>query len=200
MNEIIKQSPPIMEKHNSLGVYFSIDEGYPAVPYGASQYFEKYGYMLVKDLYNTRYFKNHQYENLRKNNVFSIFSQEYYKCFEEIKNILESVLNANLYKKSYYDKFYTSSSGNLNHFNQNSDICVRYQLSSKSNKTIVYIKTDTEEIHQVNLCDGGALIYKNSLERNITIKNVRDSNNLFKKIIPNNFFSHQIFFHYDYCK
>jgi hypothetical protein len=199
MKKIIKQAPTIMEKHNALGVYFSIDEGYPAVPYGAIKYFEKYGYLLVKDLYNSGYFKNDYDKILRKNNICSIFSEDYYKCFEEIKNILESVFDTSLYKKSYYDKFFTTSSGNLDYFNQNSNICVRYQLSSNSNKTIVYIETDTNEIHEVNLCNGGALIYKNNIERKVSIKNVGDSNNVIKKLIPNNFFSHQIFFNYDYC-
>lgn len=220
------ESNPIMEQFNKYceqGLQCSIDPGDPAVPFGAREYFDRHGYMIIKNLCDPKelftpvpeergqikYYGSinlfmHDPNEMQVAGSLSRYSHPQYKeMHTKIRLILEDILGEKLYNTYYYDRFYFVGQKLVRHSDRDAcEISVSVQISTNSNKPWPFcIETSSGEERFANLQDGWGLLYK-GCER----EHWRDAlesrhsklrklwNKIFKK--EDDTYHHQIFFHY----
>jgi hypothetical protein len=220
------ESKPIMEQFNKYyqqGLQCSIDPGAPAVPEGARDYFNKHGYLIIKNLYDPKelytpvpkergqinYFGSidsfrHDSNEMQVPGSLARYSYPQYKqAHTKIRLILEDILGEKLYNTYYYDRFYFVGQRLVRHNDRNAcEISVSIQISANTKKSWPFcIETPNNDEHFANLYDGWGILYK-GCERDHWRDSLRSRYNNFEKICNkligknDDTYHHQVFFHY----
>lgn len=220
------ESNPIMEqfnKYHEQGLQCSIDPGAPAVPLGAREYFDRHGYMIIKNLYDPKelfhpvpkergqinYYGsvdrfNHNPDECQVPGSLARYSHPQYKeAHAKIRLILEDILGEKLYNTYYYDRYYFAGHRLVRHSDRDAcEVSVSVQISTNASKPWPFcIETPNGEERFANLQDGWGLLYKgcerdhwrDPLESRYG-KLERFVNKIRKK--DDDTYHHQIFFHY----
>lgn len=216
---------PVFEQFNKYpGMLCSIDFGSREVPYGARDYFNKYGYLIIKNLYDPKklydevpkergqfsYFNSiDKYEYLpveqQVNGSVSRYSHPKYKqIHSEIRLILQDILGIDLYNTYYYDRFYFPGQELVRHKDRGScEISVSIQISRSNRKSSWTFCAKTLEGNEssISLNDGDGILYM-GCEVEHWRTSLPKSHNLLRRIknkITGKYdpdYHHQIFFHY----
>jgi hypothetical protein len=217
---------PIMElfnKYNDIDLRCSIDSNDDAVPKGARDYFNRYGYLIIQNLFNpeelfdevpvqrgqiTYYGSLEKYsyseEELQVNGSLSRYNHPRYKeAHSKIRLILEDILGQKLYNTYYYDRFYFSGQKLCRHIDRDAcEISVSIQVSTNSTNSWPFcIETHNGEERFCNLQNGWGILYK-GCEREHWRDSLQSRHNKLKKLTNNilkkkdDTYHHQIFFHY----
>lgn len=220
------ESKPIMEqfnKYHQQGLQCSIDPGAPAVPLGAREYFDRHGYMIIKNLYDPKelfhevpkergqinYFGsvdrfNHNPDEMQVPGSLARYTHPQYKeAHTKIRLILEDILGEKLYNTYYYDRFYFAGQRLVRHSDRDAcEVSVSVQISTNADKPWPFcIETPSGEERFANLEDGWGLLYK-GCERQHWRDPLESRYTKFGKILnkvlrkPDDTYHHQIFFHY----
>lgn len=217
---------PIMKKFNKYaeqGLQCSIDPGAPDVPEGARQYFKKYGYLIIKNLWNPEelyhpvpkergqinYYGSvdkfhHNPEEIQVNGSLARYSHPQYKeIHSKIRLILQDILGEELYNTYYYDRFYFKGQRLVRHRDRDAcEVSVSVQISSNTNQLWPFcLQTLEGKEIAANLQDGWGLLYmgcnvehwRDPLESRYS-KFETIKNKILRK--PDDTYWHQIFFHY----
>jgi hypothetical protein len=217
---------PIMEqfnKYHEQGLQCSIDPGAPGVPEGAKQYFKKYGYLIIKNLWNPKelyatvpkergqinYYGSvdkfhHDPEERQVNGSLARYSHPQYKeIHSKIRLILQDILGEELYNTYYYDRFYFKGQRLVRHKDRDAcEVSVSVQISSNANQPWPFcLQTLEGKEIAANLQDGWGLLYmgcevehwRDPLESRYS-KLGRLTNKVLRK--DDDTYWHQIFFHY----
>jgi hypothetical protein len=217
---------PILEqfnKYSNQGLYCSIDKNAPPAPFGSREYFERHGYVIIKNLYDPKelyepvpnergqinYFGSvdnfrHTPDEMQVPGSIARYSHPKYKQIHtNIRLILEDILGEKLYNTYYYDRFYFAGQRLIRHKDRDAcEISVSVQVSSNSSKPWPFcIETPNEEERSLNLQDGWGLLYK-GCEREHWRDPLKSRHSKFKRILNkisrkrDDTYHHQIFFHY----
>jgi hypothetical protein len=221
------ESKPIMEqfnKYHEQGLQCSIDPGDPPVPIGAREYFDRHGYMIIKNLYDPKelyhpvpkergqmnwwgkkidQFTHSEVEAQVEGSLARYSHPQYSEIHSKIRLILEDILGEKLYNTYYYDRFYFAGQRLVRHSDRHAcEISVSVQISTNANKPWPFcIETPSGEERFANLQDGWGLLYK-GCEREHWRDPLQSKYNkptcLFNKITrkEDDTYHHQIFFHY----
>ena len=218
---------PIMEQYNKYheqGLQCSIDPGAPAVPQGAREYFDRHGYLIIKNLYDPKELYhpvpqergqidywgkesdqfNHYPKEYQVNGSLSRYNYPQYREIEsKIRMILEDILGEKLYTTYYYDRYYFVGQRLNRHSDR--DICkISVSIQISTNAFIPWplcIEDSYGEECSINLKDGWGLLYK-GCEREHWRDPLQSRYNKFGRLINRIFrkdddtYHHQIFFHY----
>ena len=177
---------PILEqfnKYHEQGLSCSIDRGDRQVPHGARDYFDRHGYMIIKNLYDAKELYRPVPEERGQINYwgkekgqFNYFPEEtqvngslatythpqYRQAHTNIRLILEDILGEKLYNTYYYDRYYFAGQRLFRHADRDAcEISVSIQISSNRSKPWPFcIETPIGEERFCNLKDGWGLLYK----------------------------------------
>ena len=223
MSKMIEVNP-IFEQFNKYpGLFCSIDPGDEAVPYGARDYFNRHGYLIIKNLYDPKelytsvpsergqinYYGSvdryhHNPDEIQVPGSLARYSYPKYKqAHTKIRLILEDLLGEKLYNTYYYDRFYFTGQRLVRHSDRGScEISVSVQISTNAVKPWPFcIETPNGEERFANLQNGWGLLYKGCEREHWRDplktrhnKKQRLLNKIFKK--EDDTYHHQIFFHY----
>lgn len=207
----------LMEMNNVTGLYCS------SLPIGGSSFegtkafFDKYGYIYVKNLYNpeelyddvpkergqiTYYGSLEKYEHISEeqqvNGSLARYSHPKYKYpHSQIRLKLEKILGEQLYNTYYYDRFYFPGQELIRHTDRDAcEISVTVHISSNSKLYWpIWMKSPEGEERYVEMNPGDGVIYKGC-----DIEHWREPFNPYlntlEKILKKDYYYHQIFFHY----
>lgn len=189
-----------MEQFNAYheqGLQCSIDFGGSAVPFGAREYFEKYGYIIIKNLWDPKAL----YDPIPKRNKDTKIKREQtskYKFLQaKIRKILEDILGETLYSDICYDCFYFERHRVDEHSNEDENkVIVSIQASTNLDSPWpFYIETSNGECHSIDLEDGWAILYNTSMTWRESFKS---NLNIFQKLFSkrDELYCHQIYYHY----
>jgi len=217
---------PIMEqfnKYHQQGLQCSIDPGAPAVPLGAREYFDRHGYLIIKNLYDPKelyssiseesgqitYYGSvdrfhHNPDEIQVPGSLSRYNHPQYKeAHIKIRLILEDILGEKLYNTYYYDRTYRRGQRLVRHKDRDAcEISVSIQISTNSVMPWPFcIETPNGEEHSVNLQNGWGLLYKGCERehwREPLESRYTKLGQFWNKIrrIKDDTYHHQIFFHY----
>lgn len=221
------ESKPIMEqfnKYHQQGLHCSIDPGAPAVPQGAREYFDKHGYMIIKNLYDPKELFHPVPKERGQMNWWGKNINEFTHCPDEmqvpgslarythpqyreahtkIRLILEDILGEKLYNTYYYDRFYFAGQRLVRHSDRDAcEISVSVQISTNASKPWPFcIETPSGEERFANLENGWGLLYKGCERqhwRDPLESRYGKRQRLWNKIRrkEDDTYHHQIFFHY----
>lgn len=168
-----KQFPPIMEGVVDLDIKLSLDYGSKPAPYGTVDFFNKYGYFVIDDLFD-----------------FDGSNQQ--KGLELIEKVLTQKIKLKVKNDSFKQFLFTSKNTSLPKIK--SDLVSIYQHYSSSKETPIYIKTKNNEYHQVLLNKGRIIVYENKLDITYCPSFKQKIYNKFK---PVNYYFHQLFFSFN---
>lgn len=207
----------LMEMNNATGLYCS------SLPVGGSSfegtkaYFDKYGYIYVKNLYDpkelfdevpkergqiTYYGSMNRYEHIPEeqqvNGSLARYSHPKYKYpHSQIRLKLEKILGEQLYNTYYYDRFYFPGQELTRHTDRDAcEISVTVHISSNSKVSWpIWMKSPEGEERYVEMNPGDGVIYKGC-----DIEHWREPFNPYRnsleKFFKKDYYYHQIFFHY----
>lgn len=215
---------PIFEQFNKyLGMYCSIDPGDETVPFGARDYFNRHGYLIVKNLYDPSELYNevpkergqfNYFESTELYNYIPVESQvegsisrysypKYKQIRTNIRLILQDILGMELYNTYYYDRFYFAGQELKKHKDRDScEISVSVQISKTSKESWPFCLTTLKgKDVSIPMNNGDGLIYmgcdvehwRDPLKKSHSTFR-RIKNKLLNKYDPD--YHHQIFFHY----
>ena len=217
---------PAMEyylKYYPQKLQCSIDRGDDPVPKGAKDFFDRHGYLIIKNLYDPEelfdlvpsergqinyYGSIDKYESVPDErqvpgSLARYTHPKYKEVHLKIRLILEDILGEKLYNTYYYDRFYFAGQKLDRHSDRDScEISVSVQISTNSTRPWPFcVETPNNQEHAVIIGNGSGVLYK-GCER----QHWRDSlssrygrfqrfmNKLKKK--NDDTYHHQIFFHY----
>ena len=213
------QSNPCMELDMPSGCYVSIEPPCEAGALGARQFFDKYGYMLIRGLWNPTEFQeeppeirgqinyhgkvdkfSHDEEEKQVKGSLARYSHPKFKyAHSQIRLKLQKILGEDLYNTYYYDRFYFAGQRLFRHTDRDAcEISLTYQISSNSKEPWpICFETPEGEEKYVLLNDGDAVLYK-GCERDHWREPLPPNNGLIKRLMkkPDDTYHHQIFFHY----
>jgi hypothetical protein len=220
------ESRPIMEqfnKYHQQGLQCSIDPGALPVPFGAREYFDRHGYMIIKNLYDPKKLYHHVPKERGQINYYGSVDcfqhnpdemqvpgslarythPQYKKAHTEIRMILEDILGEKLYNTYYYDRFYFTGQRLVRHSDRDAcEISVSIQISTNAiNPWPFCIETAQGEECFANLQDGWGLLYK-GCEREHWRDQLRSRYSRLGKFVnkirgkEDDTYHHQVFFHY----
>lgn len=206
-----------MEMNNITGLYCS------SLPVGGSSsegiraYFEKYGYILIKKLYDPdelyhivpkergriNYFGSidkfdHIPEEGQVIGSLERYSYPRYKnSHYQIRLKIEKILNEKLYNTYYYDRFYFPGQELTRHTDRDAcEISVTIHISSNSKKDWpIWFKTPEGEERFASMEPGDGVIYK-GCDIEHWRKPFDPYRNPIEKFFKKDYYYHQIFFHY----
>jgi len=213
----------VFNKYFEQNISCSIDPTDEPVPQGCRDYFDRYGYAIISNLYDpTELFDDvpkergqitygnsienfhHNPEEMQVVGSLARYNHPKYKqVHTKIRLILEDILGEKLYNTYYYDRFYFAGQRLYRHSDRDAcEISVSVQISTNSEKSWPFcIETVNGEERFCTLQNGWGLLYK-GCER----EHWRDTlesrhgkikntiNKIFK--IEDDTYHHQIFFHY----
>ena len=177
---------PILEqfnKYHEQGLSCSIDRGDRQVPHGARDYFDRHGYMIIKNLYDAKELYRPVPEERgqinywgKEKDQFNYFPEEtqvngslatythpqYRQANTNIRLILEDILGEKLYNTYYYDRYYFAGQRLFRHADRDAcEISVSIQISNNRKEPWPFcIETPSGEERFCNLEDGWGLLYK----------------------------------------
>jgi len=219
------ESRPVMELDIPTGCYVSIDPPCEPGALGAREFFQKYGYMIIRGIWDPEEFQEDmndlpkergQYSyrgkidkfvinpEIQVQNSLSRYNHPKYKyAHSQIRMILEDILGEKLYNTYYFDRFYFVNQRLFRHTDRNScEISLTYQINTNSKEPwgICFQTPDGEEKY-VNLNNGDAVLYK-GCDIEHWREPLKSRYNLVERLIrkvkkiEDDTFHHQIFFHY----
>lgn len=223
--KMIESTPKmeLFEPYSDRELRCSIDPTDKPVPYGARDYFNRYGYLIISNLCNPQELYSEvpsqrgQYNYQGSLDKFLYFPQElqvngslsrynyptYKRLHSEIRLILENILGEKLYNTYYYDRFYFV--GQRLHRHSDRDACeisVSIQISTNSKNSWPFcIETPDGEERFCNLQNGWGILYK-GCEREHWREPLKSRHKKTKQFInslmkrKDDTYHHQIFFHY----
>mgnify|MGYP003110326677 CR=1 FL=1 len=220
---------PMMEmfnKYHKQNLQCSIDEGAPPVPFGAREYFDRHGYMIIKNLYDPKKLYRpvpqergqitywgkrldefiYQEEEQQVNGSIATYTHpQYREAHNQVRFILEDILGEKLYNTYYYDRYYFKGQRLVRHRDRDAcEISVSIQISSNRESPWSFgIETPNGKELACNLQDGWGLLYK-GCERDhwrepLESRYVRKRDKLRRWLSyrdNDDTYHHQIFFHY----
>lgn len=213
------RSNPVMELDLATNCYVSIEPSCDPGAFGARVFFEKYGYMVIRGIWNPQEFQEtppkergliNYYGKVDKfsytpleqqvNGSLARYNHPKYKyAHSQIRLKLQKILGQELYNTYYYDRFYFAGQRLYRHSDRDAcEISLTYQIGSNSQKPWpIYFETPQREEKYVLLNDGDAVLYK-GCERDHWREPLPFNNNLIKRLMkkPDDTFHHQVFFHY----
>jgi hypothetical protein len=213
------QSNPCMELDIPTMCYVSLEHPCEPGALGARNFFNKYGYMIIRGLYDPEEFKeeppkergqinyfgkidkfNHDPEERQVKGSLARYSHPKFKyAHSQIRLKLEKILGEELYNTYYYDRFYFAGQRLYRHTDRDAcEISLTYQISSNTKEPWgICFSTPQGEEKYVLLKDGDAVLYKGCEIDHW--REVLPSNNSLKKRIlrrEDSTYHHQVFFHY----
>jgi hypothetical protein len=220
------KSTPTMELYNDYynkGIHCSIDSTDEPVPYGARDYFDRYGYMIISNICDPRelfddipkqrgqysYYGSldkfsHCPEEMQVNGSTSRYNYPKYKrVHSEIRLILEDILGEKLYNTYYYDRFYSSGQRLYRHSDRDAcEISISVQISTNAITSWPFcIETPSGEERFCNIENGWGILYK-GCEREHWREPLKSRHGKIKKFLnkitknEDDTYHHQVFFHY----
>ena len=217
------RSNPVMELDLATKCYVSIEPPCDAGALGARVFFEKYGYMVIRGIYDPKEFQEtppkergqiNYYGKVDKfsyipleqqvNGSLARYNHPKYKyAHSQIRLKLQKILGKELYNTYFYDRFYWKSQKLYRHTDRDAcEISLTYQISSNSKKPWpIYFETPQGEEKYVELQDGDAVLYK-GCERDHWREPLPSRYNIIQKFkrrvknLPDDTYHHQVFFHY----
>jgi hypothetical protein len=197
--ENMKEAKPIMEQFNLYAkqeLLCSIDIGDDVVPQGSLNFFNRHGYMIIKNLYDTSKFNG---KNKRKNLNLSF---DYEECQSTINIILQNVLDKRLLNCGYCEKIYFSNEEHIkNNMKCEYDLAVNLQISSNlEHSNPLFVKTLNGENIYVESQNGQGILWMNK-KVNTWMNKIEEKYNKFEKFIKkffmnkNSYYHHAIFYY-----
>ena len=211
-------SNPCMELDILSDCYVSVEHPCEPGALGAREFFHKYGYMVIRGIWNPEEFKEEpptqrgqlnyygsvdkfSYEPIEKqvNGSLARYSHPKFKyAHSQIRLKLQKILGEELYNTYYYDRFYFANQRLYRHTDRDAcEISFTYQISSNTKKPWgLCFETPQGEEKYVLLNDGDGVLYKGCERdhwREPLPSNYNRLQRLFKK---DDTYHHQIFFHY----
>ena len=139
-------------KYQKQNLQCSIDGECRPVPEGARDYFDRHGYMIIKNLYDARelyrpvpsirgqisywgkgedQFNHHPEESQVNGSLATYTHPQYRQAHTNIRLILEDILGEKLYNTYYYDRYYFVGQRLYRHSDRDAcEISVSVQISS----------------------------------------------------------------------
>lgn len=212
------RSNPCMELDIPTDCYVSVEHPCEPGAFGAREFFERYGYMVIRGLWDPKEFQEvppkergqiNYYGKLDRFEHTEIERQvngslarynhpKYSYAHSQIRLKLEKILGQELYNTYYYDRFYFVGQRLYRHTDRDScEISLTYQISSNAKKPwpICFETPDGQEKY-VELNDGDAVLYK-GCERDHWREPLESNSNFFERLLKkDDTYHHQIFFHY----
>ena len=173
MKKDFKLFPPMMEGVPVLGAMFSLDYGSNPAPEGSIDFLERYGYVLIRDLYK---FEDWDYD----------------KFFDYLDNILKKYLKMDVEKGEYQDLLYTNK--DLSVPKSTSKLTAVYQHHTNLKETSCYIETKNKENHLVYLNRGDIIIFDDETKIRYQERKIF---NILDKFKPIQHYFHQIVFNFN---
>jgi hypothetical protein len=213
------KSSPTMELDIPSGCYVSIEHPCEPGALGARKFFKKYGYMVIRGLWNPEEFQEEPPKERGQINYFGKVDKFYHEPLEQqvngslaryrhpkfkyahsqIRLKLQKILGEELYNTYYYDRFYFAGQRLYRHTDRDAcEISLTYQISSNTKKPWgICFETSTGEEKYVLLQDGDAVLYK-GCERDHWREPLQSNLNFIQKLLgkKDTTYHHQIFFHY----
>lgn len=227
LSKSIIEKNPIMEQFNSYrdqGLQCSIDNGDAPVPIGARDYLKRHGYLIIKNIYDTKqlycpvpkqkgkidigeenlYKYNHFLKDNQSNNCCLRYNYSQYLTLQaKIRLIVEDIIGEKLHSNNCYDCFHFENHRVFEHSGLNpQEIIVSVQASTNlPTKWPFIIKTFNDEYHSINLENGWAILYFNQEMINWREPFKSNRNKIIQSIesllLNKNYsYCHQVFFHY----
>jgi len=212
-------SNPTMELDVSTNCYVSVEHPCKPGVLGAREFFHKYGYMVIRGIWNPNEFKeeppnergqinyfgkvdkfNHEPLESQVNGSLARYNHPKFKyAHSQIRLKLQKILGEELYNTYYYDRFYFAGQRLYRHSDRDAcEISLTYQVSSNTKKPWgICFETPEGEEKYVLLNDGDAVLYK-GCERDHWREPLPSNLSLIDRVRKrkDNTFHHQVFFHY----
>jgi len=211
-------SKPCMELDMPSGCYVSIEHPCDAGALGARAFFEKYGYMVIRGIYDPTEFQelppkergqisyygkvnkfSHDPLEKQVNGSLARYSHPKFKyAHSQIRLKLEKILGQELYNTYYYDRFYFAGQRLYRHTDRDAcEISLTYQISSNTKKSWgICFETPQGDEKYVELQNGDAVLYK-GCERDHWREKLPSNYNWYqRKLKEDDTYHHQVFFHY----
>lgn len=211
-------------KYHQQSLQCSIDPGDSPVPQGSRDYFNRHGYMVIKNLYDPKelyhpvpkergqikywgkkldQFSYSENESQVNGSLARYSHPQYREIHSKIRLILEDILGEKLYNTYYYDRFYFVGQRLFRHADRDAcEISVSVQISTNSFVPWpLCIETPSGEERFANLQNGWGFLYK-GCEREHWREPLESRYSRIGKFInkitntKDDTYHHQIFFHY----
>jgi len=163
-----------MEVIPGLDASISMDYNSDPAPYGAVDFYKKYGYFILKDLYD--------------------FKHDYNEFFDYLTDALKEHLKFDVEKINYSDILFLNN--NLDMPSEKSELTAIYQHYTNRSEIPTYIRTENGEDHVTYLSQGYILVHNNNTD--VHYHKLSEDEKLMKKSDPIEYYFHQIFFNYKF--
>lgn len=212
------KSSPCMELDIPSGCYVSLEHPCDPGSLGAREFFKKYGYMVIRGIWDPKEFQEtppeergqinyygkidkfcHQPLEAQVNGSLARYNHPKYKyAHSQIRLKLEKILGEQLYNTYYYDRFYFAGQRLYRHTDRDAcEISLTYQISANTKEPWpICFETPEGEEKYVELNDGDAVLYK-GCERDHWREPLKSNYNILKQLLKkDDTYHHQVFFHY----
>lgn len=210
---------PCLELDLPTRCFVSVEHPCEPGSLGARVFFQKYGYMLIRGLWDCKSFQEDPPKERGQINYFGSVDKFSYAPLEkqvngslarynhpkyrfahsQIRLKLQQILGEELYNTYHYDRFYFSNQQLVRHTDRDScEISLTYQISSNTKEPwAIYFKTPQGQEKGVLLENGDAILYK-GCEIEHWRETLPSNLNLIDKILrkKDDTYHHQVFFHY----
>ena len=212
-------SHPSMEMDFDTNCQVSVEYPCKSPTLGCREYFKKYGYLIIKNLYDPKEFRedppnergsfyyygkidrfSHDPEEGQVNGSLARYNYPKFRyAHSQIRLKLEKIIGEELYNTYYYDRFYFSGQRLDRHTDRDAcEISLTYQISANSKKKWpICVQTPDGEERYIELNDGDAVLYK-GCEIDHWREPLFSRHNFIQKLLIKNddTYHHQVFFHY----
>ncbi len=176
MKNDFKLFPPIMEGIAGTEIMLSLDYGENPAPLGTINFFKKYGYLVI-------------------DNLFEFNDKDSQEKINLIKKVLNKNINLKLNEDGVNEYLFTSKNNYLPRIK--SDLTAIYQHNTNLKEIPIYIKTLNREKHYVLLNPGRIIVFDKKLDlsycNSLRIK-------IANKLKPVGYYFHQVFFSFNTIK
>jgi hypothetical protein len=212
-------SSPVMELDVPTNCYVSIEHPCEPGALGAREFFNKYGYMVIRGIWDPKDFQEEPPKERGQINYYGKVDKFSFEPLEQqvngslarynhpkfkydhsqIRLKLQKILGEELYNTYYYDRFYFAGQRLYRHTDRDAcEISLTYQISANTKKPwpICFEDPYGNEKYVV-LNDGDAVLYK-GCERDHWRELLPSNLNFIDKFRrkKDDTYHHQIFFHY----
>jgi hypothetical protein len=212
------KSSSCLELDIHSGCYVSIEPPCDPGALGAREFFKKYGYMIIRGLFDPIEFQEEPPKERGQINYYGSVDKFSYEPQEhqvngslarynhptfkyahsQIRLKLQKILGEELYNTYYYDRFYFAGQRLDRHTDRDAcEISLTYQINSNTKKPwSICFETPQGDEKYVELQNGDAVLYK-GCERDHWREPLPSNYGFLRKIFKkDNTFHHQVFFHY----
>lgn len=201
----IKEINPVMEQFNlyaKQGLLCSIDLDDECVPKGAVDFFNRHGYLIMKNLCDAKEIKKN-ISNFRRKNKLKNLNLTYIKYQSEIGKILQDLFEKEIISAGYCEKITFIDNEIVNDYKQNEyEFSVNLQISSNLNSPFrLYLQSLLGQKNYINHQDDLGILL-NDKKIDIWSDKIETKYNSIEKFIrkiflmPDNTYQHQVIFYY----